>query len=623
MRRVLGVFQLFDGKAYCSGQTSSTIHSTDSLTSIRQGMIRPIFLRGLCALASVGALAATTSALEILDVTTLTKYLDPLPNPLDRIATPTGTLDGVPLYDVGISQFQQQLHSQLAPTTLWGYNGMYPGPTFDVQRGEPIKVRWTNNLVDDLGMPLRHFLPYDPTLHGADYPGAHEGHHGNHGGFSDFPQARVVTHLHGGVVNEASDGYPEHWFTPDPNAAPNDLGGPAGNSHVTDYPNDQPAANLWYHDHAMGITRLNVYAGMAGFYLIRDAEEAALNLPSGKYEVPLAIQDRSFYENGQLYYPGGDPLDPTAPGTHVSSFYGDANLVNGKLWPYLEVEPRKYRFRLLNGANTRSYNLSIVPDAGAASSDPVTLHQIGTDSGLLPRTFDRSSIFMMSADRADVIVDFSQFNVGDTLRMMNNALNATEGATDEVMQFRIVPPAGADTSSLPEELVPLERYRPEDAVVTRKLQLTRSFDDEGVLRLTLDGKSWDDPVSEIVRLGDLEIWEIANRTGEPHPIHLHLEAFQLLSRTWNNGTAIPLDESELGWEDTVAMYNGQVTRIMVKYDKYAGQFVWHCHLLEHEDHEMMRPFRVIPEPDTLLLALAWWPVATRQRRTAMFRTERS
>jgi spore coat protein A len=308
--------------------------------------------------AAIVLTARLASAHAPLDASTLTKYLDPLPNPLVNVIAPSGMLDGVPLYDVSISQFQQQLHSQLPPTTLWGYNGTYPGPTFDVNRGQPIKVSWTNNLVDDMGQPLKHLLPYDPTLHGADYPGAHMGHDGGeHGEFSDYPQARTVTHLHGGVVDQMSDGYPEHWFSPNPNAAPNGLGGPAGNSHITDYPNDQRAATMWYHDHAMAITRLNVYAGMAGFYLLRDADEAALDLPSGQYEVPLVIQDKSFFDNGALYYPGGDEHDPSAPGTHVASFFGDANIVNGKVWPYLEVEPRRYRFRLLNGANSRSYNL--------------------------------------------------------------------------------------------------------------------------------------------------------------------------------------------------------------------------------------------------------------------------
>jgi spore coat protein A len=176
------------------------------------------------------------------------------------------------------------------------------------------------------------------------------------------------------------------------------------------------------------------------------------------------------------------------------------------------------------------------------------------------------------------------------------------------MQFRIVPPTGADTSDLPDELVPVPRYQPEDAVFTRQIRLVRGFDSQGRERLLLDSKKWSDPISEIVHLGRPEIWEITNTTGENHPIHLHLESFQLLSRTAVGGFEIPLEESELGWEDTVLAKNGQVTRIMVNFEKYAGTFVWHCHILEHEDHEMMRPLRVVPEPSAVALMLLTMPV---------------
>ncbi len=548
--------------------------------------------------------AAPVWAQALLNPTTLTKYIDAVPNPFDNVIGPAGTLNGLPLYEVGITQFQQQLHSELAPTTLWGYNGMYPGPTFDMHRGEAIRVRWTNNLVDGAGQPLDHFLPYDNTLHGTSPTGG--GGHAGHGGAAPFPQARTVVHLHGGVVDEMSDGYPEHWFTPDPHAAPNGMGGPAGNSMVTTYPNDQRASTMWYHDHAMAITRLNVYAGMAGFYINRDDAELALNLPSGAYEVPLLVQDKSFYSDGQLYYPG----DPAGEGGHVQSFLGDVNVVNGKVWPYMEVEPRKYRLRLLNGANTRQYDLSIVPDAGAASADPLVLHQIGVDGGLLPATVARGSVGLAAADRVDLIVDFSQFAVGDTLRMLNAGPNAS-GETDEVMQFRVVPLAGPDASSLPATLVPVPRYDPADAVRVRQLNLTRVFDELGREKMLLDGKAWDDAISEILTLGELEIWEIANRTLIDHPIHLHMEAFQLESRRGLLGD-IPLRDDELGWEDTVLIPAQQTARFMVKYDKFAGTFVWHCHLLEHEDHEMMRPFQiVVPEPAgarlaAIALVAAFW-----------------
>ena len=542
--------------------------------------------------------AGHSSAHEVLDASTLNKYLDPLPNPLDNVIAPIGMLEGVPLYDISISQFQRQLHSELPPTTVWGYNGLYPGPTFVASRDEAIKVRWTNNLTDGAGHPLQHLLPYDPTLHGAGHPDGHgEG----------FPQARTVTHLHGGVVDEHSDGYPEHWFTPDPHAAPNGLGGPAGNSLVTTYANPQRSASLWYHDHAMGITRLNVYAGLAGFYLIRDAQEESLGLPSGDYEIPLVLQDRSFYDNGDLFYPGGDSHDPSHPGSHVSFFLADANLVNGVVWPFLEVEPRKYRFRMLNGANGRFYDLSLEPDSGAAGDGPVTLHQIGTDGGLLSHRVERSNVFLAPSDRADIIVDFSQFSVGDSLRFMNNGLGASEGTTDEVMQFRIVAPRGVDDSNLPDSLSTIERYHEADADAMRTIELVPGFDAMGRRQLLLNGMHWSDEITEVVRQGDLEIWSLINRTGDAHPIHLHGEAFQVLDRTGSFGNDIPLEDYELGWEDTVVVNPGETVRIMVKYEAFTGTFVFHCHILEHEDHEMMRPFRIIPavpEPSAWTLVLA-------------------
>jgi spore coat protein A len=559
----------------------------------------------LCALAA-WATAPAARAAGLLNPTMLTKYLDPLPIP--SVIAPTGTLGGAPLYEVSVTQFQQQLHSQLPSTTLWGYNGTYPGPTFDVNRGDLIKVRWTNNLKDSSGQPLQqHLLPYDGTLHGT-VPGEAGGHAGHSEG-DPYPQVRMVTHLHGGVVDEKSDGYPEHWFSNDPNAAANGLGGPAGNSFVTTYPNNQRAATMWYHDHAMGVTRLNVYAGMAGFYLNRDPQELALNLPSGKYEVPLVIQDRQFYDDGQLYYP-----DPVAPASPATSFYGDVNLVNGKVWPFMEVEPRKYRLRMLNGANSRNYTLSLVPDTGPSAGTPVTIHQIGTDGGLFSQTIDRTSVGLAAADRADVIVDFAQFSPGDMLRLLNVGPNQSS-ETDEVMQFRVVAPTGPDTSSLPTSLVPVPRYNPADAVRTRRLRLTRTIDAQGREQMLLDGKLWSEMITEVLKLHEPEIWEIRNLTNIDHPIHLHMEAFQLVGRMTATNQNIPLADWELGWEDTVNIPAGQVARFMVRYDAYAGTFVWHCHLLEHEDHEMMRPFMITPEPASgALVAFAGLALVLCRRR---------
>ena len=562
------------------------------------------------ALLCVICIGGLAQAQPLLDPLSLTKYIDPLPNPLDNVISPVGTLDGMDLYEVSMTQFSQQLHSELPPTTVWGYNGTYPGPTFDVQRGVPIKVNWINNLVDGMGTPLPHLLPVDTTLHGAG---------------TQFPEVRTVAHLHGGVVEPESDGFPEYWFTADPNAPANGMGGPAGNSALYTYHNQQPAATLWYHDHGMGITRLNVYAGLAGFYLVRDDKEAALNLPSGDFEVPLVLQDRSFYADGQLFYPRG-PGDLTDPGgadplaglppdfslysdaSVVPHFFGDTNLVNGVVWPFMDVEPRKYRFRMLNGSNSRFYDLQL--DAGMAGMVP--FHQIGTEGGLLAEPTDRDQVLMAPAERADVIVDFSSLNVGDEVIMRNLGPDGTfeypgavydpanPNTTGQVMKFRVVAPTGPDTSSLPQALVSVPRIPESEAVATRQLSLVEDVDEFGRPKLLLNGAKWSDPTTELPLQGTTEIWEITNSTTDSHPIHLHLVQFQVLDRVSRQLGEIPLEPYELGWKDTVTVYRRETVRVIAKFDDFEGLYVWHCHILEHEDHEMMRRYEVVPGPELVV-----------------------
>jgi spore coat protein A len=586
------------------------------------GCARILFVAAACA--SLLAACRGARAQALLDPSTLTKYVDLLPNPQDNPIAPTGMLDGADYYEVSIGQFTQKLHRDLAPTTLWGYNNSYPGPLFNVNAGSTIKVKWTNNLVDALGQPLEHLLPYDTTLHGAGG--------GSHGMGGSVPQARTVTHLHGGIMSAGSDGYPEDWFSADPNAAANGLGGPAGNSMVTTYPNVQRSAQLWYHDHAMAITRLNVYAGMAGFYTIRDAEEAALNLPSGKYEVPMVIQDRSFRENGQLFYPAGP--DDTGAASHnhggagmgndplaslpdnfpsdasvVPHFHGNTNLVNGVVWPLMEVEPRKYRFRLLNGANARFYDLRLED----ANQSVLTMHQIGTDVGFLGARADRSNVLLAPADRADVIVDFSQYNAGDELFLRNLGpdgpfgLNAGPAAnvntTGQVMKFKVVPLTGIDSSSLPSALPTIEKLNAADSVKTRVFTLSQSIDEYGRPKLLLNGRTWADAMTEVIQLGAVEIWQFNNATPDSHPMHLHLGHFQVLERfNRQTQTVIPIPTHDQAWEDTITVNPRENLKILVRFDQFVGRFVWHCHILEHEDYEMMRPLLVVPEPGGIALA---------------------
>lgn len=496
-----------------------------------------------------------------------------------------------------MSAAKQKIHRDLPATNIWSYNGSWPGPTIEVRKNRPLTVKWSNQL------PTRHFLPIDPTLHGSE---------------ATLPQVRAVPHLHGAQTLPESDGYPGAWFTSDGKT------GPQFHSKVCEYPNSQQAATLWYHDHAMGITRLNNYAGLNGFYLIRDEEEDALNLPAGEFEIPLMIQDRSFASDGSLLYP------PAPNGTHpvwMQEFFGNTVCVNGEAKPYLEVEPRKYRFRILNASNARFYHLSLVPadtngkpNGTVADAPPFT--QIGTDGGLLPTPITLHYLIASPAERFDVIIDFTDHK-GEKFVMVNDApapyTRGGEVAAPEVMLFKVTKPLSSkDTSSVPDQLMPWTAFDPDLAARERMLSLVemdRPSDGYTMISL-LDGKHWSDPITEDPKSGSIEIWSFANTTGDVHPIHLHLVQFQVLNRqafdvsTFQqtgkmqfSGRAIQPERNERpAWKDTIKAYPGYVTRVIAKFDLppnaqvSPGQeflYVWHCHILEHEDNEMMRPFKVI------------------------------
>ena len=353
---------------------------------------------------------------------------------------------------------------------------------------------------------------------------------------------------------------------------------------------------LWYHDHALGINRLNVYAGLLGTFFIRDAVEDALNLPKGKYEVPLILYDRLLTRDAQLLYPvSPDPQSPWVP-----EIFGNAILVNGKLFPYLEVEPRKYRFRVLNASNARTYHLALVDNAAnnhAANAAPV--HQIGTDQGLLPAPVPLANLEIAPGERADLIVDFSEHR-GAQLILKNDAF--------VVMQFRVSSARVTDTSSLPSSLRPVPKIPESQAVQTRLLTLDEYVNKSGnPVMLLLNATHWKAPITEKPVLGSTEIWTLINPTNDTHPIHLHLVRFQILDRQSYEpwlfqtkrqlhflGPPEPPEPGQAGWKDTVRAYSRMVTRIIVPFDGFTGRYVWHCHILEHEDNEMMRPYEVIP-----------------------------
>ena len=521
----------------------------------------------------------------------LPPFVDPLPIPPKLVHRP-----GVPA-SIRMNSFRQRIHRDLPPTSLWGYNGSWPGPTIEVRRGQPFSVNWFNHL------PPRHFLPLDFTVHGEE---------------QTVPPVRAVVHVHGAQTLPEDDGYPDAWITPDGKK------GVAYKPGPNHFPNAQPATTLWYHDHAIGITRLNIYAGLAGFYLIRDDQEDTLNLPAGQYEIPLMLQDRLFLPDGSLLYPAA------ANGTHpvwIQEFFGNTVCVNGKAKPYLEVEPRKYRFRMVNGSNARFYHLTLKPsDASGApsekSGEAPQFVQIGTDGGLLPAPLARRALVIAPGERLDFVLDFAGRS-GASFAMTNDApAPYTRGGqvdAADVMLFNVSKPLAApDTSAVPETLTPFGALDPSLAARERVVsinEMDRATDGYTMMGM-LDGKHWDDPVTEDPQAGSMEIWSLANTTGDVHPIHLHLVRFQVLNRQPFDvrgylatgklrftGRPLPPETSEFpGWKDTVKSYPGFVTRIIQHFDLPPGtqvtpgqrfRYVWHCHILEHEDNEMMRPYDVV------------------------------
>lgn len=557
-------------------------------------MDRRTFLRASITTAGIGTIAPSATATQTptqqhLQSPSLAKYVDPLPRP--SVAQPVVRVrggDGLSFYDVSMEETTQKLHRDLPETTLWGYEGSYPGPTIEARHGEQVIVRWHNNL------PREHLLPVDNTIHGA----------------INTPEVRTVPHLHGGNVPPHSDGYPDAWFTPDYTQT-----GPFFRSATYTYPNEQPPATLWYHDHAIGITRLNVYAGLAGFYLLRDDTERELNLPSDEYEIPIVLQDRTFADDGSLVYPAD--WEP--------EFFGDTAVINGTVWPYLDVEPRKYRLRFLNGSNARFYNVKLFDGDGQPGP---AFHQIGTDGGLLSKPVtlndpdDASSprLLLGPGERADVVLDFSEF-AGSRLRLHSNAktpFKSLSQQTDEVplselMQVRVADRVThPDESQLPAQLRDVPSIPEQAAQTARGLELNEAQDEEvDRLEMQINGLDWDEPITEAPTLGSTEIWQFINITEDVHPMHLHLVQFQILDRRpfdveryEETGELVftddPVQPEVQGWKDTVPANPGEVTRVIAHFGEYEGRFkdltgryVFHCHILEHEDNEMMRPYAVL------------------------------
>jgi spore coat protein A, manganese oxidase len=528
----------------------------------------------------------------------LTKYLEPVPRPGAGIVVARPSQANT--YTFTCRQIFRRLHPHLPETPIWTYDdgqglagqtGAF-GMAMIAQSGVPVTAHYTHALPET----YPDWLPVDVRL----TPG-------------NTAQVRILSHLHGGFVGADSDGSPA--FKP---------GGFArGETQTAFYPNDAahtPASMLWFHDHALGATRLNVFAGLAGAYIVRDAYDTGLEtnpigLPGGDYEVPLVIQDRQFNADGTFLYPRSD-----IPGvTWIGEYFGDVMLVNGKVWPYCEVEPRLYRLRFLNGCNARILNLDI---------GGVTFWQIGAEQGLFDVPVPLRELVLAPAERADVLVDFSRF-AGNTIMLKNHKphkpVSNPAPQLEAVMEIRVagkvrVAGPGSVPRSLPGQLANLP-----PPVNTRYITLNEVGVDTPLWELNLNGQRFDEPATETPRQGSVEDWVYVNLTGDTHPMHVHLVRFQVVGRTpfdaqayaaafasldgnvpggidpspFATGPMEPPAPEERGFKDTVKVNPGYFTTIRMRFDLPGNvaapqAYVHHCHILEHEDNDMMRPFIVMP-----------------------------
>ncbi len=615
----------------------------------------------------------------LLDPTTIPKYGTNLIIPP---AMPKQTQNGVDYYNIAVRPFEQQiLPPNFNPTTVWSYSSLlsgqtinYPAYTIETEYNQPVKIKWVNLLVDRNRNYIPHILTVDQTLHWANTPGGITCRD-KRPDFTGQPTpgtytgpVPIVTHVHGAHTTDESDGYTEAWYLPvarnipqgyategnwyeffkNKAAANNGDNWNKGSATFT-YPNDQRATTMWYHDHTLGLTRLNVYAGPAGFYIIRGGSDdlpngvlpgpaPALGDPAGTkyYEIPMAIQDRSFKPDGSLFYPSSreffdgfaGPFIPESdvPPAWNPEFFGNTMVVNGRTWPNLNVEPRRYRFRLLNGCNSRFLILRMVTgDPSATPPAPAALPfwQIGNDGGFLTSPAQLNDLLMIPAERADVIVDFTSLPVGTEIYLINEGPDEPFGGgvpdsdfdsanpqtTGQVMKFTVVPLTSTDTSTPPDQLT-LPIYNPlPSPTVTRKVSLLEeespTYDiPVATLLGTVDANGagvtqlWADPITENPVTGSTEIWEIYNYTVDAHPIHLHEVQFEVVNRQpfdpttgQTTGSERPPESWETGVKDMVIAYPGEITRIKATFD-LPGNYVWHCHIVEHEDNEMMRPYRI-------------------------------
>lgn len=618
--------------------------------------------------------------------------------PLATPVTPSGGAGLPDFYQIAMREFTDKLHRDLPPTPLRGYgnylasddgleqpaNFKHLGGAIIAKVGTPARVSWHNRL--HAGQPFslgKTGIPVDTSVitpYGISEGAGHD---------------RAAPHLHGGLVPWTSDGGPFHWFSSQDVRGPSvDPLGWLGGTNDYWYPNTQTPRFMWYHDHAVGITRLNAYAGLATGYLLVSDDESVLLRRMGVHpasEIPLVIQDKVFRTDGGLWYPNEydvqffalakNPKIPVLPvPSLVPEFWGDTILVNGTISPYVDIEPRRYRLRILNACNTRFMSLRLVAAMGrtaplntegdVAKPGPV-MTVIGTEGGFLDGSTPAVAkgvaynntvampLVVAPGERVDIVIDFSKVKTvagKDPLCFIlyNDAPVPFPGGTPladfwtgnrklavppapgfgpdtrNLLQFRIYPlgtlnpegdPSVDTTWKLPDSPAPT----PTAGRNVVDLALYETIDDYGRLAQNLGPLAGPmglmEPPTEVVKAGTVEVWRIFNVTADTHPIHFHFVNVRVLSRqafSWRGGlpnfvsAAVPPEPHEQGWKETVRMNPGECTTLLVEVPSLTGlapaganlapqrpgisghEYVWHCHILEHEEHDMMRPLIVEP-----------------------------
>ncbi|MDW7772298.1 MAG: multicopper oxidase domain-containing protein [Desulfobulbaceae bacterium] len=624
------------------------------------------------------------------------KFVELAPNALDpgflfKDLNENGGPVQRPNFSISIKETLQQTglinpkNGRKLNTRIWGYGTdtvSWPGQTIQVMNAsaggaDESVVRWTNELAGK-----KHLLPVDTNLHWCYSLKGMSSANG-----IDYTQysikkdgVPIITHLHGGNSDFQFDGNPEFFYSPDGRVkGPQWDFVPGGFTNTFRYNNHVPAGNLWYHDHALGLTRLNVYAGLAGFYFVRDEYDTGmpgnpLGLPAFPYELAYAVQDRMFTAKGALFYPAfpGDPfyddfitgegallpesLFPGGGPTALAEFFGDHIVVNGKIWPRADVEPRHYRMRLLNGTDSRfmviRFRAVALDDTDLANAGaPLPFYVIGSDQGLGSEAVLTDTLVFEPGSRYDLVFNFAQVSPDTRIIMENIGGDAPFGGdfgdalpeedffpdrqTDRIMAFDVVIPFDGTVPDLFDPNA-INHYNgnSNETDYVRKVALFEGKDEFGRLQPLLGAYvdaewkalPWHSPPTETPGLDTTEVWEVYNFTADAHPIHLHLVHFEILGRSsisfdsdeGDPGQPILQHNGEYGVapavtnviegapvflgpgdgyvenapKDMVTALPEQVTRIKATFDK-PGRYVWHCHILSHEDHEMMRVLQVI------------------------------